>query len=358
MSRKFKCQQPKAPNDKLIEPKPISPICYRTAGRPFYIYDNHKSDMVRALGGALLRGVSPLDELLARDLIIPPPELQKTLPQLAKDRNATNEIQCLLSTVETTRKVILGDARKARLRPDSIYLVVASPLYWTLKEYPDTQGQMGRIYTTISFSKTCRKFGASVFGPSFRVAGWYALWGTYATRKSNGGRHTVISLHAEIQRQLQTIGFDNLAPIIWYKIANLQTEVTNGSGSYLGKPYEPNGIVKNDIEFILMLRKPGGYKSLTPSTRILILVALEDHARWLRQIWADIPGASARNHPKPYLLERAERVIRMFGFVGDTVLDTFAGTITTQLATKKCGRNSIGIEIDPSYVNLAKVHLI
>jgi DNA modification methylase len=158
-------------------------------------------------------------------------------------------------------------------------------------------------------------------------------------------------LHAAIQESCRRIGFLNLAPIIWYKIANATLEVENGA-SFLGKPYEPNSIIKNDIEYILMQRKPGGYRSPSPAARVLSLISAENHQSWFRQIW-DIHGASTRNHPAPYPLELASRLVRMFSFVGDTVLDPFMGTGTTNLAASLCGRNSIGVEIDPGYLHLA-----
>jgi len=168
------------------------------------------------------------------------------------------------------------------------------------------------------------------------------------SRRKNNGRHTVVPLHAAIQEHCRKIGFDNLAPIIWHKIANAAYEVENGS-SFLGKPYEPNAIIKNDIEFILMQRKPGGYRTPSYETRILSLISAENHQKWFRQIWADLTGASTRKHPAPYPVDLAERLIRMFSFVGDTVLDPFMGTGTTQVAAIRSGRSSIGVEIDPTY---------
>ena len=149
---------------------------------------------------------------------------------------------------------------------------------------------------------------------------------------------------------------DNLAPIIWHKIGNIRTEA-NGNGSYLGKPFEPNGIIKNDIEFILMLRKPGGYRSPSTAARLLSIISADEHDRWFRQIWNDIGGASTRNHPAPFPLDLAERLIRMFSFVGDTVFDPFTGTASTQLAARRCGRNSIGVEVEPTYHAMAKARL-
>ncbi len=126
----------------------------------------------------------------------------------------------------------------------------------------------------------------------------------------------------------------------------------------MGKPYEPNGVIKNDIEFILMERKPGGYRKPSAEARILSVVPEASHKTWFQQIWSGVTGASTRNHPAPYPLELAERLVRMFSFVGDTVLDPFLGTGTTSIAAAKWGRNSIGTEIDPEYFGMCcqRVH--
>ena len=148
------------------------------------------------------------------------------------------------------------------------------------------------------------------------------------------------------------MGFDNLNPIIWHKISNANYEVNNGSAGFLGKPYEPNAIIKSDIEFILMQRKPGGYRKPTPEQRRASKMTKEEHAQWFRQIWT-LGGASTKKHPAPFPLELAYRLIRMFSFQGDTVLDPFNGSGTTMLAAMKCGRNSIGIDIDRDYCRMA-----
>jgi DNA modification methylase len=129
--------------------------------------------------------------------------------------------------------------------------------------------------------------------------------------------------------------------------------VEGGSG-FLGKPYEPNAVIKNDIEFILMERKPGGYRAPDLPTKILSLISAENHKKWFQQIWAGVTGASTKHHPAPYPTELAERLIRMFSFVGDTVLDPFLGTGTTTVAAAKWGRNSVGVEVDPQYFKLAQ----
>jgi DNA modification methylase len=163
-----------------------------------------------------------------------------------------------------------------------------------------------------------------------------------------------VPLHASIQEHCRSIGYDNLAPIIWHKIANAQYEVEGNGASFLGKPYEPNAVIKNDIEFILMQRKPGGYRVTDLATRILSVIPEDCHHEWFQQIWTGLTGASTRHHPAPYPIELASRLIRMFCFAGDTVLDPFLGTGTTTLAAAQCGRNSIGFEIDPEYIEFAR----
>jgi DNA modification methylase len=231
-----------------------------------------------------------------------------------------------------------------------VHLIVTSPPYWTLKEYRRIEGQLGWVADYEQFLKELNKVWRRCYralvpgGRLICVVGDVCL-----SRRKNKGRHTVVPLHAAIQEHCRRIGFDNLAPIIWNKIANAAHEVENGNAGFLGKPYEPNAVIKNDIEFILMQRKPGGYRKPSLETRILSLISAEKHQRWFLQVWNGLSGASTRKHPAPYPAELAERLIRMFSFVGDTVLDPFMGTASTQIAAARSGRNSIGVEIDPVY---------
>jgi hypothetical protein len=117
-------------------------------------------------------------------------------------------------------------------------------------------------------------------------------------KSSNRSFRTVVPLHASIQEQCRKIGFDNLAPIIWYKISNAAYEVENGS-SFLGKPYEPNAVIKNDVEYILMQRKPGGYRSPSVHTRVLSVISADNYQKWFQQVWNGVTGASTREHPAP-----------------------------------------------------------
>jgi DNA modification methylase len=119
-----------------------------------------------------------------------------------------------------------------------------------------------------------------------------------------------------------------------------------------GQSDEAGVFIQNDIEFILMQRKPGGYRQPTEEQRRLSMIPKQEFNEWFRQIWT-LTGASTKDHPAPYPLELASRLVRMFSFHGDTVLDPFSGSGTTLLAAMKWGRNSIGIEIDAEYCRMA-----
>lgn len=299
-----------------------------------------------------------LESILTPELKALRPDLQQSsIPALAKDPVLVARIGDLLSHVETTHEVVLGDAREIRLPSSSVHLVVTSPPYWTLKQYPDGDAQLGRLADYEIFLDSLKRVWEGCFDalvPGGRLV--CVVGDVCLSRRQNGGRHMVIPLHASIQLQCSEIGFDNLAPIIWHKISNMKTEAS-GSGSYLGKPFEPNGVIKNDIEFLLMLRKPGGYRSPSAAARLLSVISADNHDRWFRQIWNDVRGASTKNHPAPFPVELAERLIRMFSFVGDTVFDPFTGTASTQVAAQQCGRSSIGVEVEPTYHKMAMARL-
>jgi DNA modification methylase len=162
-----------------------------------------------------------------------------------------------------------------------------------------------------------------------------------------------LPLHATIQEHCTGIGFDNLAPIIWYKIGNANLEA-GGNARFLGKPYEPGAVIKNDIEYILLFRKPGGYRSPSTAERILSLIEADRHQKMFRQLWDDIKGEPQTDHPAPFPADLAERLIRMFSFVGDTVLDPFAGSGSTAVGASRSGRNSVSIELEEDYFETAR----
>ncbi len=264
----------------------------------------------------------------------------------------------MIDEIPTLHRLVQGDARDLSfLADESIHLVVTSPPYWSLKRYNETPGQMGHIVEYEEFIAELNRVWKEVFrvlvpgGRLVCVVGDVCL-----SRRENKGRHTVVPLHADICVQCRKLGFDNLNPIIWHKISNASYEVSNGS-KFLGKPYEPNAIVKNDIEFILMQRKPGGYRQPTEEQRRLSMISKERFDKWFQQFW-NLTGASTKEHPAPFPLELASRLVQMFSFINDTVLDPFCGTATTMVAALKHGRNSVGVELDSDYCKMAASRLM
>jgi len=224
----------------------------------------------------------------------------------------------------TRHRLIQGDARDLSFLPDaSIHLVVTSPPYWTLKRYNEHPDQLGHVKDYEEFLGELEKVCFRVLVPGGRLV---CVVGDVCLSRRAFGRHVVVPLHADIAVMCRKIGFDNLNPIIWHKIANAS------------------------------LRKSGGYRKPTQYQRDNSRMSKEEFDAWFRQFW-NIPGESTRKHPAPFPFELAYRLVRMFSFIEDTVLDPFSGTGTTMFAAMKTGRNSIGIEIDSRYIDIAERRL-
>ncbi len=245
-----------------------------------------------------------------------------------------------------------GDARDlSSIETESVHLVCTSPPYGSLKEYPDHPGQLGNIPLYEEFLDELDKVwkeSLRILVPGGRVA---CVVGDICISRRQGGRHHVLPLSADIQVRARQLGFDCLTPIRWMKVANIRLEASRSS-RFLGKPNLPNGVIKNDLEHILLLRKPGGYRKPTPEQERLSFIPTDEYSQLFAPVWTDVSGQLRKDHPAPYPVEVPRRLTRMFSFVGDTVVDPFAGTGTTAEAAMELGRNSISVEIDPTYVDL------
>ena len=257
----------------------------------------------------------------------------------------------------TRHAMILGDARDlSAVSSESVHLVVTSPPYFNLKPYASDAGgrQLGRIADYEAFLDELDRVWrecARVLVPGGRIC---CVIGDVLIPRRADGRHRVLPLPSDIQVRSRENGLDNLTPILWFKIGNRTNEAGGGSSGYYGKPYQPGAIIKNDHEHILMLRKPGGYRTTPMIQKALSMLQRDEMDAWMRPVWSDIRGASLRDgHPAPFPAELAERLIRMFSFAGDTILDPFAGSGSTAVAAIRAGRNSLSVEIEEEYLNPA-----
>ncbi|PSP48604.1 methyltransferase [Halobacteriales archaeon QH_7_69_31] len=288
-------------------------------------------------------------------------ELKSEIPALARDQKRMGEIEQAVNSTPSHHELYQADSTYLSMLDDeSVQLAVTSPPYFDIKDYGEDVGQEGQLGDLDEYDQFLEILD-NVWSECYRVlepgGRLCVVVGDVLRSRSSHGRHRVIPLHASIQNHATEIGFDNLAPIIWYKIGNASLEA-GGNARFLGKPYEPGAVVKNDIEYILLLRKPGGYRSPNIAERILSTIEADTHQRMFRQLWDDIKGEKQGEPPAPYPADLAERLIRMFSFVGDTVLDPFAGTGSTAVASSRCGRNSISVELEPKYVNIAEERII
>lgn len=252
----------------------------------------------------------------------------------------------------TRHIVALGDARDLSFIDDaSAHLVCTSPPYAFLKEYPSNDGQLGNIASYENFLAELDRVWQECFRilvPGGRIA---CVVGDVCLSRRKAGRHYVLPLSADIQVRARSLGFDVLTPIRWLKVANINLEASKSS-RFLGKPNLPNGVVKNDLEHILFLRKPGGYRRPTEAQERASFISTEQYAQWFSPVWSDISGQLRKDHPAPFPVELATRLVRMFSFAGDMVVDPFAGTGSTAVAAFETGRNSTSIDIEPKYVEL------
>jgi modification methylase len=273
--------------------------------------------------------------------------------------SAADDRQRILSG-RTKHLIKQGDARDLSWIPDeSIHIVVTSPPYGLLKQYSDAPGQLGNGEDPTSVSAyegfldeldRCWAECQRVLVPGGRIC---CVVGDICLSRKAAGRHHVLPLAADIQVRARKVKLDNLTPIRWMKVANVRLEASTSSW-YLGKPNLPNGIVKNDVETIVMLRKPG-YRKPTAAMEAGSRIETEEYRKLFAPVWADIPGEQSRRykHPAPYPQELASRLIRMYSFAEDTVLDPFVGSGTTLVSAMETGRNSIGVEIVPEYARIA-----
>ncbi len=254
----------------------------------------------------------------------------------------------------TTHKIINGDSRRMLELPDtSVHLTITSPPYWQLKDY-GTEDQIGFHDSYENYINNLNLVWKECYRVLHNGCRLCVNIGDQFARAVYYGRYKVIPIREEIIKFCETIGFDYMGAIIWQKVT---TSNTSGGGVQMGSyPYPRNGIVKIDYEFVLVFKKLGDAPKPTKEQKEQSKMTAEEWNTFFAGHW-NFAGARQNNHIAMFPEELPRRLIKMFSFVGETVLDPFAGSGTTSLAAKKLERNSIGYEINSEFVPVIKEKL-
>jgi len=250
-----------------------------------------------------------------------------------------------------THRIIFGDSRQmTEVDDQSVHLVVTSPPYWCIKDYAHP-GQIGYNQSYEEYLadlgqvlSECRR----VLCPGCRAA---INIGDQYLRASEHGRYRVQPIPADIIRMGLDLGFDFMGNIIWEKIS---TTNTTGGGQWMGSTYHPrDGHITYEHEYIILLRKQGDWPRPTPEQKEKSRLTKEERSEWFRGIW-HIPPERQNSHIAMFPVELPRRLIKMYSFYGETVLDPFLGSGTTSLAAELTGRNSIGYEINEDFESIIR----
>ncbi|MGA8140552.1 MAG: site-specific DNA-methyltransferase, partial [Desulfobaccales bacterium] len=256
--------------------------------------------------------------------------------------------------MDNQAKIIIGDSRAMpEIETATIDLVVTSPPYWHIKDY-GVSGQIG-------YGQTLHQYLTDLFytwGECFRVlrpgSRLCINIGDQFARAAVYGRYQVIPLHAEFISQCGRIGFDFLGSIIWQKKTTMNT---SGGAVVMGSyPYPPNGLVEIDYEFILIFKKPGAGRKVSKELKEASRLTKEEWKEYFYGHWR-FGGARQLGHEARFPEELPRRLIRMFSFQGDTVLDPFLGSGTTVKAALESGRNALGYEINENFLKILEEKL-
>ncbi|MDD4516014.1 DNA methyltransferase [Massilibacteroides sp.] len=252
---------------------------------------------------------------------------------------------------KTTHKIINGDSRTMNeLQDKSVHLIVTSPPYWQLKDY-GTENQIGfhdDYETYINHLNLTWSECQRVLHDGCRLC---INIGDQFARSTYYGRYKIIPIHTEIIKFCETIGLDFMGQIIWQKTTTMNT---TGGASIMGSfPHPRNGIVKLDFEYILLFKKQGKGPQPTKEQKELSSMSNEDWNTYFNGHWY-FTGVKQDKHLAMFPEELPNRLIRMFSFPGETVLDPFMGSGTTAAVAKKLNRNSIGYEINPDFIPIIK----
>jgi DNA modification methylase len=243
-------------------------------------------------------------------------------------------------------KVIIGDSRKMdAVDNESVHLVVTSPPYWQLKDYGPTR-QIGYNDSYQDYINNLNLVWNECYRVLHKGCRLCINIGDQFARSVYYGRYKIIPIRTEIIKFCEAIGFDYLGAIIWQKVTTCNT---TGGATVMGSfPYPRNGIVKLDYEFILIFKKLGNPPRVSKQAKEKSKLSKDEWNQYFYGHW-NFSGEKQSQHLAPFPEELPKRLIKMFSFVGDTVLDPFLGSGTTSLAALNLSRNSVGYEINREF---------
>jgi DNA modification methylase len=248
-------------------------------------------------------------------------------------------------------RIIIGDSRSMKeIRPQAVDLVVTSPPYWHIKDY-GVPGQIGYGQTLHGYLRDLYRVWQECHRVLRAGARLCINIGDQFARSTIYGRYKVIPIHAEVIAQCERIGFDFMGSIIWQKKTTVNT--TGGANVMGSYPYPPNGIVELDYEFIHIFKKPGKPKEVLKETKQASRLSKEEWKACFTGHWR-FGGARQIEHEAMFPDELPRRLIRMFSFIGDAVLDPFLGSGTTAKMALEQGRNAVGYEINEGFLDTIK----
>jgi len=256
--------------------------------------------------------------------------------------------------MNTWHKIIIGDSRWMKeIQNESVHLIITSPPYWQLKDYGDTK-QIGFNDTYEEYINNLNLVWNECHRVLHKGCRLCVNIGDQFARSVYYGRYKVIPIRTEIIKFCETIGFDYMGAIIWQKVTTCNT---TGGATVMGSfPYPRNGIIKLDYEFILIFKKYGDSPEVSKDIKEKSRLSQEEWNQYFSGHWR-FNGERQDKHLAMFPEELPRRLIRMFSFVGDTVLDPFLGSGTTSLAAKNLNRNSIGYEINEEFLPVIKEKL-
>ncbi len=253
----------------------------------------------------------------------------------------------------TSHKIIVGDSRNmTEVNNESIHLIITSPPYWQIKDY-GVKNQIGFNDTYEEYIDNLNKAWAECYRVLYPGCRLCVNIGDQFARAATYGRYKIIPIREEIIRFCESIGFDYMGAIIWQKKTTMNT---TGGASVMGSfPYPRNGLVEIDYEFILLFKKLGkSPNDVSKEIKEQSKLTKEEWRKYFTGHWNFAGEKQGNGHVAMFPEELPRRLIKMFSFVGETVLDPFLGSGTTMKVAAELNRDSIGYEINKNYLTSIK----